>query len=85
MGKIPEIVELLATLDLSEVAVETDSAVGGESGKRLAMKVGAGDLQAVARELKTDLKEYKIVYETPWELTQLGHVGGTRFVFAGKL
>ena len=85
LGKIPEIVELLATLDLPEIAVETDSAVGGESGKRLAMKVGDGDLPAVAKELKTDLKEYKIVYETPWELAQLGHVGGTRFVFAGNL
>lgn len=85
LGKIPEIVALLATLDLPEIAVETDSAVGGESGKRLAMKVGDGDLPAVAKELKTDLKEYKIVYETPWELAQLGHVGGTRFVFAGKL
>ena len=85
LTEIPEIVEVMATLDLPEVAVETGSAVGGESGKRLAMKVGGGDLPAVAKELKTDLKEYKIVYETPWELTQLGHVGGTRFVFAGKL
>lgn len=85
LGKIPEIVEVLATLDFPEIALETDSPVGGESGKRLTMEVGSDDLQGVADELKMDLKEYKSVFKAPWKLEQRGHVGGTRFVFAGKL